>query len=86
MSHTPENHDNYKKNIKDRKSVYRITAEQSKAEAKQLGQTNDGTSAPPPKMIMTDHLKQVLMTGNNQWSEVQCQDFISQVESHSLKE
>ena len=86
MSRTPENHANYKKNIRDRNSVYRIAAEQSKAEAKQLTETSDGTSTTPPKMIMTDHLKQVLMTGNNQWSDDQCQDFISQVQLHYLKE
>ena len=86
MSHTPENHENYKKKIRDRNSVYRITAEKSKAEAKRLSQISDGAYTPPPKMIMTDHLKQVLMTGNNQWSEDKCQDFISQVELHSLKE
>ena len=65
MSHTPENLENYKKNIRDRNSVCRIAAEKSKAEAKRLSQTSDGSSTPPPKMIMTDHLKQVLMTGNN---------------------
>ena len=84
MSHILENNGNHK-NIRDRNAVYHIVSEQSKAESSQLSQTSDESSTPPLKMIMMDHLKQVLMTGNNQCSEDQRQDFISQVKSHSLK-
>ena len=85
MPHTPKNHENYKKKIIGINIVCRITDKQSKAEAKRLSETSDGASTPLPKIIMTDHLKQVLMTENNQSSEHQCQVFISQVESYSLK-
>ena len=75
-----------RENAKDRDSVYRIEVGKSRAEAKQLSQTNNESSTNCPQMIMTDHLKQVLITGSNQWSEDQCQQFITQEELHSLKE
>ena len=64
--HTPENYENYKKTMKDRDKTCLIKAYQSKAEAKWLIQTNNEASTNPPKMIIGDHLKQVLMNGNNQ--------------------
>ena len=45
------------KNIRDRNAVYRVAAEQSRAEAKWLSQTSDKASTMPHKITMPDHLK-----------------------------
>ena len=57
MSCTPENHDNYKKTIKDRGRFYHIKVEKSRDGAKWLIKPNDKAFTDPPKMIMNDYLK-----------------------------
>ena len=66
MSHTLENHGNHHKTTKDKCSLCCNKVDESRAEAKRLSQTNNEASTEPPKMIMTDNLKQMLMTANNQ--------------------